>query len=87
MSRFDDMIATMKTVDYREKRQFLEYLVRMAETAKHQFSQEDINSLLSYAFEEVDNMLEAIPAAESYKGKRSNLCVRKLSFGNCNASM
>lgn len=69
MSRFDDMIATMKTVDYREKRQFLEYLLRMAETAKHQFSQEDINSLLSYAFEEVDNMLEAIPAAESYKEK------------------
>lgn len=69
MAKFDEIINTLKTVDYSEKRQFLEYLVRMAERSKHQFSQEDKNALLTYAYEEVENMLKAIPNAVSYKEK------------------
>ena len=69
MSKFNEMITTMKTAHYNEKKQFLEYLVRMAERAKHQFTQEDKDALLAYAYEEVENMLKAIPAAESYKEK------------------
>lgn len=69
MSKFDEIIATLKTVDYNEKMQFLEYLVRMAEQAKHQFSQEDKDALLTYAYGEVENMLKAIPEAVSYKEK------------------
>ena len=69
MSKFNEMIATMKTVDYSEKKQFLEYFVRMAESAKYQFSKEDKEALLAYAYEEIDSMLKAIPAAGSYKEK------------------
>ena len=69
MSKFHEMIETMKTSDFREKKQFLEYLVRMAEHAKHQFSQEDKDALLTYAYGEVEAMLTAIPAAANYKEK------------------
>lgn len=69
MSKFDEIIAMMKTVDYREKKQFLEYLVRMAEQARGQFSQEDKDALLAYAYEEAEHMLKAIPEAATYKEK------------------
>ena len=66
---FGEMIETMKTAEFAEKKQFLEYLVRMAERAKHQFGQEDKEALLAYAYEEVEHMLYAIPAAANYKEK------------------
>ena len=69
MSRFQEMICTMKTVDYGEKKQFLQYLVRITERAKYQLSGEDQQELLAFAYEEVDRMLRAIPAAGSYKEK------------------
>lgn len=69
MSKFDSIIETMRTVDFREKKQFLEYLCRMAEKAKHQFHQADREALLVFAHEEVEHMLKAIPAAENYKEK------------------
>ena len=69
MSKFKEMIAQMETVGYAEKRQFLQYLAQMAERAKHQFSTDDKTALLSYAYEEAEHMLRAIPEAGSYKEK------------------
>ena len=69
MSKFNEMIATMKTVDFAEKKQFLEYLTRMAEQARHQIGSEDKKALLEYIYGEVDAMIAAIPAAQSYKEK------------------
>ncbi len=69
MSRFDEMITVMKEADYPKKQQFLQYLTQMAERAKHQFSQEDKQALLSYAFEEVEAMRKQIPLAASYREK------------------
>lgn len=69
MSKFDEMIETMKTSEYNVKKQFLQYLVQMAERARHQFSSEDKAALLDYAYGEVDAMLAAIPNAENYKQK------------------
>lgn len=69
MSKFNEMIAQMETVGYAEKRQFLQYLAQMAERAKHQFSADDKTALLSYAYEEAEQMLRAIPKADSYKEK------------------
>ena len=69
MSKFNEMIAQMETVGYAEKRQFLQYLAQMAERAKHQFSADDKTALLSYAYEEAERMLRAIPKADSYKEK------------------
>lgn len=69
MSRFNEMISRMRAAGYAEKRQFLQYLARMAERAKHQFSAEDKTALLSYAYEEAEQMMQAIPKAGSYKEK------------------
>jgi len=69
MSKFDEMIETMKTSEYREKKQFLQYLVQMAERAKHQFSLEDREALMEYAYEEAAHMLRAIPEAANYQEK------------------
>ena len=69
MSKFDEMIATMKAASYAEKRQFLQYLAQMAERAKHQIAPEDQQALLSYAYEEVENMRSAIAQTERYSEK------------------
>ncbi len=69
MSNFDEMISVMKTVDYSEKKQFLEYLLKMAEHNSKQFSSEDKEALLSYAYEEVKQMILCIPKAITYKEK------------------
>jgi len=69
MSKFDEIIHTMKTSDYSVKKQFLQYLLQMAERARHQFAPEDKAAVLEYAFAEVDTMLAAIPAAENYRQK------------------
>lgn len=69
MSKFNEIIEKMKASDYKEKKQFLQYLVQLSERAKHQFSQADKDALLSYAYEEIDALLTAIPAAENYREK------------------
>jgi len=69
MSKFDEMIETMKASEYNIKKQFLQYLLQMAERAKRQFTPEDKAALLDYAYGEVDAMLAAIPNAENYKQK------------------
>lgn len=69
MSRFDEMIKTMKTADYREKQQFLEYFLRVVENAGNRLSREEKDALLEYAYEEVDTMRKAIPEASAYKEK------------------
>lgn len=69
MSKFDEMIAQMKSVDYTEKRQFLQYFAQMAERAKRQIAPEDKTALLTFAYEETDRMLKAIPEAASYREK------------------
>jgi hypothetical protein len=69
MSQFDELINNLQTMEYAEKKQFLEYLVRIAERASHQLTQADKEALLSYAYEEVDRMLQAIPNAATYKEK------------------
>lgn len=69
MSKFDEIIHTMKTSDYSVKKQFLQYFLQMAERAKHQFAPEDKAAVLEYAYTEVDTMLAAIPAAENYRQK------------------
>ena len=69
MSAFNEMIATMETVEYKEKKQFLEYLCRMAERAPRQFSQEEKAELLNFAYGEVERMLRVIPETATYKEK------------------
>lgn len=67
MAQMNELITTMKSVDYEEKKQFLEYLVRLTERTR--LSRKDADALLSYAYEETENLLRAIPEAETYKRK------------------
>ena len=69
MSKFKEMIAQMKSVGYAERRQFWQYLAQVAERARHQINAEDKTALLTYAYEEAEAMLRAIPEADSYKEK------------------
>ena len=69
MSTFHEMISTMETQDYGDKKQFLEYLCRMAERAPRQFSQDDKAELLNFAYGEVERMLRVIPETATYKEK------------------
>ena len=45
MSQFDELINNLQTMEYEEKKQFLEYLVRIAERARHQLTQADKEAL------------------------------------------
>ena len=69
LSGFHDMIETMKGLDYKEKIQFYQYLLRMAQQARQKFTREDKEEILAYAYAEVDHMLRDIPAAATYKEK------------------
>ena len=69
LSGFHEMIETMKGLDYKEKVQFYQYLLGMAQQTKQKFTREDREEILAYAYQEVDNMLRDIPAASCYKEK------------------
>ncbi len=69
MSKLSELIAQMKSVDYQEKQQFLEYLLRVAERNPKVFSSDDKTALLAFAYEEVENMRRDIPACTTYKEK------------------
>ena len=69
MSKLSELIAQMKSVDYQEKQQFLEYLLRVAERNPKVFSSDDKTALLAFAYEEVENMHRDIPACTTYKEK------------------
>lgn len=69
MSNFNELISNMQSMAYSEKKQFLEYLLRVSERASHQLTREDKNALLEYAYEEIERMLRAIPNVTTYKEK------------------
>lgn len=69
MSKVNSMIESLKTMPYSQKKNLLQYLVRMVESGKNRFSREEQEALLQYAYEEVDKMRVDIPRAESYKEK------------------
>ena len=69
MTNFQELISRMEVADYAQKRQYLQYFAQMAEKAQHQLSADNKTALLSYAYQEVERMLHAIPEAGSYKEK------------------
>ena len=64
MSKLNELITQMKTVDYREKQQFLEYLLRIAERNPKVFSSDDSAALLAFAYEEVEVTVNALHVVE-----------------------
>lgn len=59
----------MKGEDYKHKAQILEYLLCMTERTGRTIKEDRAANLLDYAYAEVDDMLRAIPAADSYREK------------------
>ena len=81
MSKFDEMIQTIKNSNFQDKKQFLQYLVQMTEHGGHQPVREDNIALLEYAYWEVDNLRRVIPETESYKEKDPMLICGELLLG------
>ncbi|MBE6957702.1 MAG: hypothetical protein E7447_00925 [Ruminococcaceae bacterium] len=69
MSQITEMITTLQTAPYSEKKQFLEYLCRMAEADKRQISHEDRNAIIEMVFAEVEQMRRDIPDTATYREK------------------
>lgn len=71
MSQFDAIIDSIKGVEYSERKQLLDYLLRVVEGAnrKKALTQEDRSAILEYAYFEIDELLKAITSEASYKKK------------------
>jgi len=69
MAKIDEMIATAKSVDYPERKQFWQYFARLAEGNSNRLAQEDREALLEFAYEEADKLRQDILNTESYKVK------------------
>lgn len=69
MSQFAEMIEAMKTVDFSEKKQFLQVFMQIAEKSKRRLSKDDTAALLEYAYGEITHMLQVIPQTSTYREK------------------
>lgn len=69
MPNIEELIATMNSLGYGEKRQFLQFLVNVAERGKQQLSKSDREKILEFAYAEVDRMRKDILSAENYQEK------------------
>ena len=70
MSKFTELTVAMQAAQPKEKEQLLQYLMHNLERIPvGKLKAEDHQALLSYAMEEVENMLVQIPAAPDYRTK------------------
>lgn len=72
MSRFDNILRSIRDADYGEKSRLLHLLARALgdmQRGKQTLSQEESSAILSRCFAEADAMLTALPNAKSYKEK------------------
>lgn len=69
MSQINEMIGAMKAAPYKEKKQYLQYLCRMAEVARSKISSQDREALMAALFDEVEQMRRDIPEAANYREK------------------
>lgn len=81
MSRFDQLIQTLKAEDMIRKKQLLEYLLQIIKQKNRTLSQADKTALLEYAYSEVEAFLEAIANAASYREKDSIFACEDLILG------
>lgn len=81
MSRFDQLIQTLKEQDMIRKKQLLEYLLQIIKQKGRTLSPADKTALLEYAYSEVEVFLEAIANAATYREKDSIFACEDLILG------
>lgn len=69
MSQFDELITQAEAVDLKERKQFVQYLLNVAQKSAKKLSAEDKTAIRDFAFRQVDVCAAAIPDAKSYKEK------------------
>lgn len=82
MSKFTELIAAMKSAAPNEKSQLLQYLMTNLERIpQSKLASQDRDALLTYAMEEVENLLTAIPTAPDYRTKDQLFTCEDFVFG------
>ena len=81
MSRFDQLIQTLKAEDMIRKKQLLDYLLQIIKQKGRTLSPADKTALLEYAYSEVEVFLEAIANAATYREKDSIFACEDLILG------
>ncbi len=69
MSALQSILNEFKGKPYSEKKSLLNYLLQMVKQAKGRLDKADRVALTDYAFQEVEDLILAIPATESYRDK------------------
>ena len=81
MSQFDQLITQAEAVDLKERKQFVQYLLNVAQKSAKKLSAEDKAAIRDFAFRQVDVCAAAIPDAQSYKEKDSLFELEDLVMG------
>ena len=81
MSQFDELITQAEAVDLKERKQFVQYLLNVAQKSAKKLSAEDKSAIRDFAFRQVDVCAAAIPDAKSYKEKDSLFELEDLVLG------
>lgn len=69
MSTFDPILVSLQKETYATKRQLLAYLLNVVQNAKGKLTAEDKEALKTCVYREIEALLTAIPAAQTYKEK------------------
>lgn len=69
MSKFDDLLQSLREANYAHKQQMLTYLLQIVKNNISKLDKSDRQALLDYAYAEVDVFLKDIPKTESYRQK------------------
>lgn len=69
MSQFDEIIAIAESVDIKERKQFVQYLLNAVQRIGSKINDHDRKTILAFAYNQVGLYLSAIPEAKCYKEK------------------
>ena len=69
MSQFDELIATAKNAGMKVRKQFVQYLLNVAQRSGNKLAAADKEAILAFAYEQVDVYMAAIPEASCYREK------------------
>lgn len=69
MSQFDELITQAESVNITERKQFVQYLLNVAQRSGSKLNEHDKKAVLAFAYSQLDLYLSAIPDASCYKEK------------------
>lgn len=81
MSQFDELIAQAESVDIKERKQFMQYLLNVAQRSGSKLNDHDKKAILGFAYRQVDFYISAIPDARCYKEKDELFELEDMTLG------